>query len=185
MKYKSETYSIIKNFLQMVKNQFNTSVKVIRYDNGKEFTSNQIVKLFAENGILQQFSCPYTPQQNSKVEKKHKDLLNIARALKIQVGIPLKYWGLCILNATHIINRLSSVVLNNKTPFEVLNGEKADYNHLKIVGCLCFTNNTKRTHKFSPKALECVFIGYAPGVKGNLFLDMKNNNLIISRDVIS
>lgn len=43
------------------------------------------------------------------------------KTLKIQDQIPLKYWGICVLSTTHIINKLPSIALENKTPCEVLN----------------------------------------------------------------
>ena len=43
-----------------------------------------------------------------------------ARALRFEVGLPLQYWGDCVLCAVHITNRSPSNVLNGKTPYEVL-----------------------------------------------------------------
>lgn len=53
---KFETYNLIKNYIKMVKTQFQVKIKAIRSDNGSEFTST-----------IQQFSCLYTPEQNSRV----------------------------------------------------------------------------------------------------------------------
>lgn len=118
MRFKSETHQILKDFIQLIKTQFNKTIKQIRTDNGMEFTSIQTKKLFSEHGIIHQLTCPYTPQPNGRVERKHRDLPNIARALKIQASIPIKFWGLCILSATYIMNRLPSTSLENKTPFQ-------------------------------------------------------------------
>jgi len=65
----------------MVKNQFSKSVKVVRSDNGREFTSGAMQAFYAEHGIFQESSCMDTPQQNGQVEHKHRHILNMARAL--------------------------------------------------------------------------------------------------------
>ena len=78
---KSNAFHILKAFILMVENQFNTTVKTIRSDNGLEFTSNETTLFFQSKGIIHQKSCPYTPQQNGVVERKHKYILETARAL--------------------------------------------------------------------------------------------------------
>ncbi|XP_075095356.1 uncharacterized protein LOC142173629 [Nicotiana tabacum] len=52
----------------MVKNHFETMIKVIRFDNGTEFFNSQCGTLLHNFGIIHQSICPYTPQQNDVVE---------------------------------------------------------------------------------------------------------------------
>jgi len=64
----------------MVNTEFETNVKVIRSDNGAEFTSNTMRKFYREKGIIHEMSCTDTPQQNGRVERKPRHILNVARA---------------------------------------------------------------------------------------------------------
>lgn len=117
LKTKSEARHHLQNFCHMVETQFNTSVKILRSDQGLEFNRNDF---FNHKGILHQRSCVYTPQQNSIVERKHQHILNVARSLRFQAHLPIYFWSDCILTATHIINRLPTPLLHNTSPFEVL-----------------------------------------------------------------
>ena len=108
---KQHVGSQIATFLLYVKNHFNTSVKTFRCDHGSEFVNKFVVDLLCSHGISQQLSCVATPAQNGRVERKHRQLLSIARALRFQSGLPIRFWGECILTATFLINRLPTPVI--------------------------------------------------------------------------
>lgn len=88
----------------MVKTRFGKNVKKIRSDNGVEFTSRSMIEFYAQQGIILETTCPHTPQQNRDVERKHRHLLEIARALRFEANLPIKLWGECIMTSTYIIN---------------------------------------------------------------------------------
>lgn len=93
MKHKLEATNLLKQFVAYVETQFQVTVKTIRSDNAKELA---MIDFLQEKGIQHKFSCPYRPQQNSVVERKHQHLLNMARLLMYQASIPLKFWGICV-----------------------------------------------------------------------------------------
>lgn len=68
---KSIALHLIKVFINMVENQFKTTVQIVRSNNGLEFINNETALFFQSKEILHQRSCPYTPQQNGAVERKH------------------------------------------------------------------------------------------------------------------
>lgn len=137
---KLHVFSQIKFFCAYVSTRFKTSVKAFRTDHGSEFFNNAFMTFMLENGITHQSSCVNTPAPNGRVERKHRQLLAIARSLRFQSGLPIKFWGECILTATYIINRLPTPVLKFKTPFECLFNELPDYSSLKVFGCLCYAS---------------------------------------------
>lgn len=116
MSSKQNIFQNFKNFVAYVSNQFKKSIKAIRSDNGSEFLNHEFRSFLSTSGILHHTSCTYTPQQNARVERKHRHLLEIARSLRFQSGLPHKFWGECLLTATHIVNKLPTPVLHNKTP---------------------------------------------------------------------
>lgn len=75
----------------MIKNQFSKCVKVFKFDNGGEFFNNNFHGLFSMHGIIHQRSGPYTPQQNYVVKRKHRHLIETARAIKFQGNLPNKF----------------------------------------------------------------------------------------------
>ena len=147
---KSDVAAIFSTFITHITTQYNAKLKPIRTDNAPELCFPDLV---VKHGLIHQFACAYTPQQNSVVESKHQHLLNVARALLFQSNIPLVYWPDCVSIAAFLINRTPSPLLNNKTPYELLLRKLHDYKILRVFGCLCYVSTLmKDRHKFSPRA---------------------------------
>jgi hypothetical protein len=78
---KSQTQETLKRFLRWAQNEFGLRIKKIRSDNGTLFKNFQIEGFLEEEGIKHEFSCPYAPQQNGVVERKNRNLLDMARTM--------------------------------------------------------------------------------------------------------
>jgi hypothetical protein len=136
LKHKSQTRSVLQAFFQ-----FQLKIKCLRSDNGAEF---QMSYFFAQQETIHQLSCFETPQQNFVVERKHQHLLNVARSLRFQAHLPLEFWADCVLTATHLINRIPTPNLSNKSPHELLFSSPPSYSHLKVFGCLAYASTLLR-----------------------------------------
>lgn len=118
---KSNAFTIFKSFLAMIERQLNKKIKIIRSDNAwKLGSSSDNSKFFSSQGIIHQTSCVATPQQNGVVERKHKNLLEVCRALLFQSHLPNKLWRNAIMTATYLINRCPTKLFSYKTPYERL-----------------------------------------------------------------
>jgi transposase InsO family protein len=62
LKSKGKCFSNLKKFKAFVEKQIGKKIKILRIDNGGEFTSQEFQKKFKLNGIQHQTSTPYTPQ---------------------------------------------------------------------------------------------------------------------------
>ncbi|GJX28486.1 putative RNA-directed DNA polymerase [Tanacetum coccineum] len=183
LKGKDEVFDCVLAFYNLIKNQFGKIVKTFRSDNGTEFVNKMFSKFCAENGIIHQTTCAYTPQQNGIVERKHRHLLNVARSLLFQGGLPLNLWSECIMTAAYLINRLPSSVLNGKSPFELVFDRKPGLKHLRVFGCLCYATVLNLHDKFGSRAEKCVLVGYASFKKGYKLYSLERKQFIYSRDV--
>lgn len=135
-------------------------------------------------GIVHQSSYVETPQQNGVVERKHKHLLEVARALRFQAHLPIHFWGDCLHTATYLINRMPNKLLHNKSPYELL-FHKSPCSNLKVFGCLCYVSTlTHNRDKFAPRATKCIFLGYPFGQKGYKVMDLATKKVFFSMNVI-
>ncbi|CAM8966871.1 unnamed protein product [Rhodiola kirilowii] len=185
MQHKSETTDVVINLFHLINTQFGKSVKTFRSDNGGEFFNHKLTAFFQSKGCVHQSSCPYTPQQNGLAERKHRHILEVARALMFEAKLPKHFWGDSILTATHIINRLPTPVLKGKSPWEMLFGEKPHIDHLRVFGCSCYAStNAHNRDKFDPRALECIFLGYPVEQKGYKLFCLSTQQVLVSRHVV-
>ncbi|CAM8980748.1 unnamed protein product [Rhodiola kirilowii] len=180
---KSEVASLFQKFCVFVRQQYGCHVKRVRADNGTEFLP--LRPYFAEHGIVFETSCVATPQQNGRVERKHRHLLNVARALRFQAQLPLEFWAECVSTAAFLINCTPTPILDNRSPYEVLRKQPPPYSSLRVFGCLCFAAQIPRSRdKFASRSRKCIFVGYPLGKRGWRLYDLETKEFLISRDVV-
>ncbi|CAM8901857.1 unnamed protein product [Rhodiola kirilowii] len=184
MKRKSEVADLLIQFFALVNTQFERKIKVLRSDNGGEFFSQKLVQFLSSKGCVHQTSCAYTPQQNGVVERKHRHILNVARALRLHASVPKCFWGDCVMTAAYIINRTPTPLLGGKAPYEVLFGAAPSLAHMRVFGCLCYVSSIpKFRDKFDPRAYPCVFLGYPYGKKAYKVYCLHSHKILVSRNV--
>ncbi|GJX67692.1 retrovirus-related pol polyprotein from transposon TNT 1-94 [Tanacetum coccineum] len=148
--------------MKFVSIQFETQVKIVRSDNALEIVKGQCGPYLLSKGIVHQTSCVDRPQQNERVKRKHRHILDTARAL-----------------------RLPSYVIGNVTPYEILLKKKPTYERLKVFGYLALVSNPSRTSdKFDPRGVPCVFLGCPSHQKGYKFYNLLTHSSFMSRDVV-
>ncbi|XP_035842144.1 uncharacterized protein LOC118488849 [Helianthus annuus] len=84
-------------------------------------------------------------------------------------------------NLWHI--RLSSSVLNGKSPYELVFNFKPSLSHLRNFGCLCFSTILNEPDKFAYHADKCILIGYSNVKKGYKLWSLDERKVFYSRDV--
>lgn len=55
--------------------------------------------------MLHQTTCPYTPEQNGAVERINRTLVEKARSMLNDVGLPKKFWVEAVSTAAYLVNR--------------------------------------------------------------------------------
>ena len=128
-------------------------------------------------------SCPHTSKQNERVERKHRHVAEMGLILMAQAKLPLKFWWAAFSTATRLMNGLSSYVLNDKSPMEVLLNRQLNITSLRTFDCACFPClRSYQTNKFNFHSEKCVYLGPSLNHKGHRCLSF-TVWLYISRDV--
>ena len=182
---KSEVYSKVVQFHAMIQTQFSATLKTLRSDGGGEYTSKLFESYLSSHGIHHQLSCPYTPQQNGLVERKHRHLIETTITLLSQASLPSQFWSFAVQTAMNLINLLPTASLGFLSPWFKLYGSHPDVTSLKVFGCACYPYIRPYTkHKLEHRTTECIFLGYSNVSKGFLCLDIQSNRLYTCRHVL-
>ncbi|GJW81891.1 retrovirus-related pol polyprotein from transposon TNT 1-94 [Tanacetum coccineum] len=182
LKTKSGFYTVLSAFIKLVQTQLSRKIKVFQSDGGTEFVNHTVRKIFEDNGTLHRLSCPYTPQQNGRAERKHRHLVETGLAMLFHAHVPASYWVDAFSSATYIINRLPTKLLGNHSPFELLYSRLPNYTNFRAFGCLVYPYlRDYSAHKLAPRSIPCVFIGYNPQYKGYKCLDPDSSRIYITR----
>ena len=184
LKGKSEVFGIFKKFKALVEKQSGKQIKVLRSDRGKEYTSREFDKFCEDEGIERQLTVAYTPQQNGVSERKNRTVMEMARSMLKEKGMPNTFWAEAVYTAVYILNRCPTKAVKDKTPIEAWSGRKPSAKHLRVFGSICYIHvPDQRRHKLEDKTIRGIFLGYSTQSKGYRVYNLQTKKLVISRDV--
>ena len=112
----------------------------------------------------------------------NRTLLEKVRCMLSNASLGKQFWAEAFMYASHLINRLPSAALNDKTPLEVWSGKPAnDYDTLHVFGSTAYYHI--KESKLDPRAKKALFMGVTSGVKGYRLWCLSSKKIIYSRDV--
>ena len=159
---KSQAAETIMSFVRNIENQNDVKVKQIRTDNGTEFKNQDLECFCDEKGISQNFTSPYTPEQNGVAERRNRTLIEAARTMLNGSVLSKHFWTEAVKTACYTQNRSIIVKRHNKTPYEIFKGRIPDISYFHVFGCPVFIHNHKdHLGKFDAKADDGYFLGYS------------------------
>jgi transposase InsO family protein len=184
LKTKDEVFSKFKEFKALIENPSERKIKILRSDNGGEYTSKEFVNFCKDVGIKRELTTPYNPQQNGVVERKNKTILEAAKTMIHDQDLPMCLWAEAAMAVVYVQNRLSHSALGLKTPEEMFTRKKPEVSHLKIFGCPVFIHIPKeKRNKLDPSGKKGIFVGYCEVSKAFKIYIPGQNHIKISRDV--
>jgi hypothetical protein len=182
---KSHTQETLKGFLRQAQNEFGLRIKKIRSDNGTKFKNSQIKGFLEEEGIKNEFSSPYMPQQNGVVERKNRTLLDMARTMLDECKTSDRFWAEAVNTACYAINRLYLHWILKKTSYELLTGKKPNVSYFRVFGSKCFILVKRgRKSKFAPKAVEGFLLGYDSNTRAYRVFNKSSGLVEVSCDIV-
>ena len=132
LKLKYEVLETFKMYKALVENACGNKIKVLRKENGKEYSNNILGQLCKKCGIQMHHSVPYTSQQNGVAECKNITLKEMATCMMEAKDLNSKLWDEAINCVAYVRNISPHKSFDDKTPFEAWSGHKPNVSHFRV-----------------------------------------------------
>ncbi|GJU49502.1 retrovirus-related pol polyprotein from transposon TNT 1-94 [Tanacetum coccineum] len=110
---KASVFSIFKSFKKLVEVQSGSTLRILRTDNGGEYTSNEFEYFLWQQGVIHQVTVPYSPQQNGVSERKNRTVMEMARSMLYENKLPKRFWAEAVATSVYWLNRLATKVVSD------------------------------------------------------------------------
>lgn len=147
--------------MKMIENQFGKKVKCLRSDHGTEIKNADTKRLLDELGVFHTKSNVYTPQQNGRIEREMRTVVESARSAIHAHNLNENLWAEAVNYAVFTLNQTGTSSLKGDSPAEFWFGRKIDITKLRSFGSDCYVliHDHKRS-KTGKKSKKGIFVGY-------------------------
>jgi hypothetical protein len=144
-------------------------------DDRREYTLIQLDELAAKLGQLIRRTTLYMPEQNSPSEQSIRTIIERARCATVDQDIPHFLWDEVAKAIVYITNRVTTRVLNGKTPYQCfidnVFGEKQEHiplvSYIRVIGYKTYVLIEKEKRIASEKLAPRAKVGILVGFKGH------------------
>ena len=135
LKTKDEVFNKFQEFKAKAKNSTGRKIKILRSDNGGEYTSKELVSFCKKVGIKSEQIVPYNPQQNGVAERKNRSIEEFVKAMMHDLYLSLFLWAEASRKAVYTQNRSPHKVLEGMIPEEAFFRRKTKVGYMIIFVC--------------------------------------------------
>ena len=188
---KGETPDMIKKMINKTEILSKRPVKMIVSDNAKEYLAQELRNWLDKRGIIHTTSTAYVPEQNGRVERANRTIVEGIRTLLTSCDFSdedtiRSLWAEAAATVVHSHNLTLSSRDRSKTKFELYMNRKPDVKHLRVFGqrAIVRLNDRERSGKLSSKGEEYRFVGYTDRSNTYKFYSVKKVTIITSCDAV-
>lgn len=180
---KTEIKNKVKEMITKAKLETKNDVLQLTTDNGSEFVNENLKSFLESKAIIHKTSAPYTPQQNGRIERAIRTVVESARTLLLDSKLPYELWAEAINTAVYVLNRTTGTNSRDKSPYELWFGKKPNVRNLHVFGQSVVSMTHHHRNKFEPKGDKQIFVGYTDLFNTFRLYDQQTGMISISSDV--
>ncbi|CAI7905749.1 unnamed protein product [Closterium sp. NIES-54] len=188
LRHKADVSSVLIPWIRathrQLRERFNQDFPVLRvhFDKGSEFSSDLLAELCRDEGIVQSFTLPASPQQNGIAERRIGLIMEVACTSMVHAAAPHFLWPFAVRYAAHQLNLWPRVSEPETSPTLRWTGKAGDASVFQVWGALSLVRDPT-TNKLSSRTLRCVFLGFPTDAPPWQFYHPRSRRVFSSQDV--
>jgi transposase InsO family protein len=115
LKSKEEVFNKFKEFKALIDNLSERKIKILRSDNGGEYTSKEFVNYCKDVGIKRELTTPYNPQQNGVAEGNNIMIMEAVKTMIHDQDLPMCLWAYATKTTVYVQTDCPIVHLGSRT----------------------------------------------------------------------
>ncbi|CAI7833532.1 unnamed protein product [Closterium sp. NIES-53] len=179
---RSEVTATLIRWLLATEGTCGSRVSCLHSDRGGEFCSGILAGFCGEQGIIQTWTLPKSPQQNGVAERRIGLVMDIACTSMIHACAPHFLRPYAVRYAAHQLNLQPRVSWPEASPTSLWTGSPSVGSVFRVLGCLALVRDTS-ADKISARAIPCVFLGFPVGSSNYSFYHPPLHQFLDSRNV--
>ncbi|KAK3277355.1 hypothetical protein CYMTET_14628 [Cymbomonas tetramitiformis] len=157
---------------------------ILHTDGDSTMIAGQTATFCKEHGIEQRHGSPYLHENQARVERSHRDVQAMARALLLTSGFAVEMWPLAARHDVYILNRVfrKSLGWSVISAYYLVHRKHADLSQLRIFGCLAypFIDPMVCEYKLSNRTRELRYVGHSEVSSAYLLYDPDSGKVVNS-----
>ena len=121
LKRKDQVFEKFVEWKTLVEIESSETLKILRTDNGGEFTSSEFEAYLKTEGVRHELTIPKTPEQNGNAECMNRFLVEAAHSMLSGYHLPPKFWAEGLSTAVYVRNRIATKALSHQRHGQVRN----------------------------------------------------------------
>ena len=156
---KGQSLDSYKTFENRLETQDNAKIKILRCDRAGEFLSPEFRDHLNSKGTKYELTVHDTHEQLGVAERANRTVLELARAMLLDAGLPRFLWDEAVRHAFWIKNRSPTRALNGRTPYEAKYRKVPDMSKVVPFGTRTWVKIVD-AGKLDPRAKLGFFVGF-------------------------
>jgi len=184
IKTKGIAPGVLKTRIKQLETLTGTKVRRVRHDGDKEYVIKDLKAWNDDKGITSEKTAPYKSQQNGKVKRVNRTVMERVPPALLDAGAAKEQWAEGFASVVHVLNQSAKAGLD-VTPQEARTGRHPNVAGFRVWRSRAWAlKSKKQQRKLEARTDVGRFVGYTVGGGAYRILEDETNEVFERRDVL-